>query len=579
MGDSTNAANQANTTGKSSTAGPASVASESKKTVIPKLNPDAKDYIPRTPIAQQSSEGGAGSSSVNSGNHGGNPRNHRRRRNGGGNDTHHGNSNKPSERESGGNNNTHTQSVVSSSSNGNSTNINNRNRRKRAAKQTTDGGSSSNRNGGGARIDDYHEDDDIEINMDRPADLPLPSSAEGQSQRQSQPNGLDPNTAGKDRRRDSRRKGKEVLQAGSSGTTAPSRPAQQQQNRGDNKAGRSKKVAVDGQPESSSSSSRRNNTDHSNNAEGSRRQRNRRTGDLGGRTFPSATNGTSTGPNGVVRTEEGSGAQRHMQTGSSRQRGVYQPKKFVHTVEEDRDLMAALTAGLTNSTYDCMVCWDVIRPAHKVWNCQVCWAAFHLDCLSTWAKKSSEVLQGGDVQDAKTAKCRSQRNMYASVERSATRISTDTSLPIRVESFVVGLEIALTLVTFRAILAHVLHAAVLAPFSHAIVETNHSSCAVSIRTSHSRLASLVARFAENFWDAESTRAHRSVMLDRAHPAKKQRSRCAIAVNTIVKRVAVMESPEPLRLKARNELGFMSATRSVIDLLPVAIMSAPKLVIL
>ncbi|KAF9134220.1 FKBP12-associated protein [Mortierella sp. 14UC] len=66
------------------------------------------------------------------------------------------------------------------------------------------------------------------------------------------------------------------------------------------------------------------------------------------------------------------------------------PAPFVHRVEEDRGLLEALTAGLTNSTYDCMVCWDVIRPAHKIWNCQVCWAAFHLDCLSTWAKKSSE---------------------------------------------------------------------------------------------------------------------------------------------------------------------------------------------
>ncbi|KAF9332839.1 FKBP12-associated protein [Linnemannia elongata] len=66
------------------------------------------------------------------------------------------------------------------------------------------------------------------------------------------------------------------------------------------------------------------------------------------------------------------------------------PTPFVHKVEEDRGLLEALTVGLTNSTYDCMVCWDVIRPAHRIWNCQVCWAAFHLDCLSTWAKKSSE---------------------------------------------------------------------------------------------------------------------------------------------------------------------------------------------
>ncbi|KAF9908951.1 FKBP12-associated protein [Linnemannia zychae] len=78
---------------------------------------------------------------------------------------------------------------------------------------------------------------------------------------------------------------------------------------------------------------------------------------------------------------------RHNRAAAVRSRA---PAPFVHKVEEDRGLLEALTVGLTNSTYDCMVCWDVIRPAHKIWNCQVCWAAFHLDCLSTWAKKSSE---------------------------------------------------------------------------------------------------------------------------------------------------------------------------------------------
>ncbi|KAG0091949.1 FKBP12-associated protein [Podila epicladia] len=64
------------------------------------------------------------------------------------------------------------------------------------------------------------------------------------------------------------------------------------------------------------------------------------------------------------------------------------PAKYVPKIEADRDLLTSLTVGLTSSKYECMVCFDVIRPAHKIWNCQVCWAAFHLDCLSTWAKKS-----------------------------------------------------------------------------------------------------------------------------------------------------------------------------------------------
>ncbi|KAG0039624.1 FKBP12-associated protein [Podila clonocystis] len=64
------------------------------------------------------------------------------------------------------------------------------------------------------------------------------------------------------------------------------------------------------------------------------------------------------------------------------------PSKFVPKIEVDRDLLTSLTVGLISSKYECMVCLDVIRPAHKIWNCQVCWAAFHLDCLSTWATKS-----------------------------------------------------------------------------------------------------------------------------------------------------------------------------------------------
>ncbi|KAI8602060.1 hypothetical protein EDD21DRAFT_304250 [Dissophora ornata] len=208
--------------------------------------------------------------------------------------------------------------------------------------------------------------------MDRPVE---PSEAQIVGSESAPGSGSGPTVAANDRRRDGRRKGKEVADASSS------RP---QQSKGDK--GRSRAPGADRKQESSSSSARAsgtggNNTNggSSSNNNNSRRQRNRKTGDLGGRTFPVAPNPPDQG-------RESSGTQRAAQRNSSR----VQPKKFVHTVEEDRDLMAALTSGLTNSTYDCMVCWDVIRPAHKVWNCQVCWAAFHLDCLSTWAKKSSE---------------------------------------------------------------------------------------------------------------------------------------------------------------------------------------------
>ncbi|KAI8606394.1 hypothetical protein EDD21DRAFT_298207 [Dissophora ornata] len=108
----------------------------------------------------------------------------------------------------------------------------------------------------------------------------------------------------------------------------------------------------------------------------SRRQRGHRK-DLNGRTFPSP------------RTPHAPETGRH-QTADLNKGALRTPAKFVHKVEEDRDLKDALTIGLTNSTYDCMICWDVVRPAQRIWNCQVCWAAFHLNCLSTWATKSSE---------------------------------------------------------------------------------------------------------------------------------------------------------------------------------------------
>ncbi|KAF9575831.1 FKBP12-associated protein [Mortierella alpina] len=309
-----------------------------------KLNPDAKDYVPRgvngspsTPLPSGSSTsnspaaGGEGSSSKN-------PRNRRRR-------------NPDAAKTAVGTSGEVTRTVDSK---GNT----NRNRRNhgRSQKQASESA---------ARIDD---DDDIEINMDRPIELSENQQAESSSA--STPSSTGAKTASsKDRRRDGREgqhKGKEV-----SGSSSSKPRNLKREN------GRSRGAAAHGGPETSTSGRGSGSGSGSNNTT-NRRQRNRK-GDLGGRTFPISAGREE-------QAAESSGSQRHLQKNVSRA----QPKKFVHTVEEDRDLMAALTAGLTNSTYECMVCWDVIRPAHKTWNCQVCWATFHLDCLSTWAKKSSE---------------------------------------------------------------------------------------------------------------------------------------------------------------------------------------------
>ncbi|KAI7903173.1 uncharacterized protein BX663DRAFT_560725 [Cokeromyces recurvatus] len=54
----------------------------------------------------------------------------------------------------------------------------------------------------------------------------------------------------------------------------------------------------------------------------------------------------------------------------------------------DHDMATLLSHELKTSTYECMICMDVIRAAHPIWSCDCCWAMFHLDCIQTWATRS-----------------------------------------------------------------------------------------------------------------------------------------------------------------------------------------------
>ncbi|KAG0020152.1 FKBP12-associated protein [Podila clonocystis] len=304
-----------------------------------KLNPEAKDYVPRFVIPEGSFAGNTnqGSSSSN---------NNRRRR--------------PANKSGNGgkSNNTNTNDTTFTPDSKGKTSNNNRNRR-RAPRPSA--------SSGGGRIDD--DDDDIEIRMDRPVDMPdSPRPSQFSTLVSSVPTpGSGPEHTGVDAgaNRERRRDGRDGRRKGKEADSQPKRREGGENNRS--------RAPNDGQE---ASSGRRRNND--NNTSG-RDRRHRRKGDLGGRTFP-----TTTTTGGSDQNTETNRPQR-ISTPKTRP-----PAKFVHTVEEDRDLMEALTVGLTNSTYDCMVCWDLIRPAHKTWNCQVCWAAYHLDCISTWAKKSSE---------------------------------------------------------------------------------------------------------------------------------------------------------------------------------------------
>ncbi|CAG8474019.1 1703_t:CDS:2 [Diversispora eburnea] len=67
------------------------------------------------------------------------------------------------------------------------------------------------------------------------------------------------------------------------------------------------------------------------------------------------------------------------------------------SLDEIKDVRTSITHGLTTSTYECMICCEVIRPYSKTWYCGVCWAVFHLQCTQKWAQKS--------VQDVGSWRC------------------------------------------------------------------------------------------------------------------------------------------------------------------------------
>ncbi|CEG81703.1 hypothetical protein RMATCC62417_15868 [Rhizopus microsporus] len=54
----------------------------------------------------------------------------------------------------------------------------------------------------------------------------------------------------------------------------------------------------------------------------------------------------------------------------------------------DHDIATKLIYELKNSTYECMICMDTVRPANQIWSCDCCWAVFHLGCIKMWANKS-----------------------------------------------------------------------------------------------------------------------------------------------------------------------------------------------
>ncbi|KAI8892353.1 hypothetical protein BC833DRAFT_611933 [Globomyces pollinis-pini] len=68
----------------------------------------------------------------------------------------------------------------------------------------------------------------------------------------------------------------------------------------------------------------------------------------------------------------------------------WRPKSNVGSDVENTDLLTSLTTRLTNHTYDCMVCFEIVKNKDRIWCCQCCFAIFHLKCVNKWALKSIE---------------------------------------------------------------------------------------------------------------------------------------------------------------------------------------------
>lgn len=65
-------------------------------------------------------------------------------------------------------------------------------------------------------------------------------------------------------------------------------------------------------------------------------------------------------------------------------------KSSVAIVNITADLRTSLVSQLTRNTYECIICFDVVRNQHQTWNCTTCYSIFHAKCVGNWSKTSSK---------------------------------------------------------------------------------------------------------------------------------------------------------------------------------------------
>jgi len=47
-----------------------------------------------------------------------------------------------------------------------------------------------------------------------------------------------------------------------------------------------------------------------------------------------------------------------------------------------------LIEQLSNGSYECMICYNVVKRETAVWNCSNCYHIYHLYCIKKWANSS-----------------------------------------------------------------------------------------------------------------------------------------------------------------------------------------------
>ncbi|KAJ3134051.1 FKBP12-associated protein [Geranomyces variabilis] len=65
-------------------------------------------------------------------------------------------------------------------------------------------------------------------------------------------------------------------------------------------------------------------------------------------------------------------------------------KSVLDSANAAEDLTGSLIEGISDGSYECMICYDSVKHRDSVWSCSCCYAVFHLKCVEKWGKRSAE---------------------------------------------------------------------------------------------------------------------------------------------------------------------------------------------